>query len=178
MITPHSAIFLAAGTTVLQVARRIRLNRLPLTVFTNCLTVAQVLVGVPDLKITLLAGNLRPQNVSMVGGFAEAMLDQLWFDQLFLGTGAIAEDNCLYSLNEDEARLNEKMLSRATSKILLVDSSKFGRRLTYRIARLSAETAIVTDDGITSVWQTRLEKAGCETRIVSVPLPASRGIGT
>lgn len=178
MITPHSAIFLASGTTVLQVARRIRLGRLPLSVFTNCLTVAQVLVGVRDLKITLLGGNLQPQNVSMVGGFAEAMLDQLWFDQLFLGTGAIAQDCCLYSVSEDEARLNEKMLSRATSTILLVDSSKFGSRLTYRIAQLSAKIAIVTDDGITPIWQTRLKDAGCETRIVTGVLPASRGIAT
>lgn len=178
MITPHSAIFLASGTTVLQVARRIRIDRLPLSVFTNCLTVAQVLMGVRDLKITLLGGNLRPQNVSMVGGFAEAMLDQLWFDQLFFGTGAIAEDCCLYSLNEDEARLNEKMLTRATSNILLVDSSKFGHRLTYRIAKLSAEIAIVTDDGITPIWQTRMTDAGCETRIVTGTIPASERIRT
>ena len=175
-IMPHSTIFLAAGTTVLQVARRIRLNRMPLSVFTNCLTVAQVLVTVHDLKVTLLGGHLRPQNVSMVGGFADAMWEHLWFDQLFLGTGAIDEDCCLYSLNEEEARLNEKMLSRATNRILLVDSSKFGRRLTYRVAKLSADTAIVTDDGITLNWKTRLKEAGCETRVVTGAIPASREI--
>ena len=50
LITPDSPIFLAAGTTVLQVARRVYLDRLPLSVFTNCLTVAQGLMAMQDLK--------------------------------------------------------------------------------------------------------------------------------
>jgi len=166
MIAPHSAIFLDAGTTVLQVARRIRLNPMPLSVFTNCLTVAQVLMDVRELKVTLLGGNLRPENVSMVGSFTGEMLDRLWFDRLFLGTGAIAEDCCLYSLNEEEARLNEKMLSRTALKTLLVDSSKFSHRLTYMVARLSAEIGVITDAGITPAWQNRLRDIGCEFQTV------------
>lgn len=165
-IVPNSAIFLDAGTTVLQVARRIRLNPLPLSVFTNCVTVAQVLMDVRDLKITLLGGHLRPQNASMVGSLAEEMLDRLWFDRLFLGAGAIAEDCCLYSLDEEEARLNEKMLSRAAAKHLLVDSSKFGQRLTYKVARLSSDLGVITDDGIDDIWSSRLKEAGCEPRVV------------
>ena len=168
-ITPHSAIFLDAGTTVLQVARRIRLNPLPLSVFTNCVTVAQVLMDVRDLKITLLGGHLRPQNASMVGSLAEDMLDRLWFDRLFLGAGAIAEDGCLYSLDEEEARLNEKMLSRAAVKTLLVDSSKFGQRLTYKVARLTADVSIITDDALDATWSKILKDAGCPPRLVRSP---------
>lgn len=165
-IVPHSAIFLDAGTTVLQVARRIRLNPLPLSVFTNCVTVAQVLMDVRDLKITLIGGHLRPQNASMVGSLAEEMLDRLWFDRLFLGAGAIAEDCCLYSLDEEEARLNEKMLTRAAAKHLLVDSSKFGQRLTYKVARLSPDIGIITDDGIDDAWASRLRDIGCAAQVV------------
>ena len=166
MIVPHSAIFLDAGTTVLQVARRIRLNPLPLSVFTNCVTVAQVLMDVRDLKITLIGGHLRPQNASMVGSLAEDMLDRLWFDWLFLGAGAIGEDCCVYSLDEEEARLNEKMLSRAAGKSLLVDSSKFGQRLTYKVARLASDVGIITDDDLGSTWTARLTEAGCAPRMV------------
>jgi DeoR family fructose operon transcriptional repressor len=102
----------------------------------------------------------------MVGSLAEEMLDRLWFEQLFLGAGAIAVDCCVYSLDEEEARLNEKMLARAATKNLLVDSSKFGQRLTYKVARLSADVGIITDDGIDDIWTSRLKEAGCEPRIV------------
>ncbi len=168
-ILPHSAIFLDAGTTVLQVARRIRLNPMPLAVFTNCVTVAQVLMDVRELKITLLGGHLRPENASMVGSLAEDMLDRLWFDQLFLGAGAVAEDCCIYSLDEQEAHLNAKMLSRGAVSTLLVDSSKFGQRLTYKVAGLSADMGIITDDGLDAAWRARLRDAGCAPRMVARP---------
>ena len=54
LLRADSAVFLDAGTTVLQLARRLRLNPLPLRIFTNCLPVAQLLMPVPDLTVTLL----------------------------------------------------------------------------------------------------------------------------
>lgn len=165
-ITPRSTVFLDAGTTVLQVARRLRIDPMPLSVFTNCLTVAQLLIDVRDLRITLIGGYLRPENASMVGSLAEEALERLRFDYLFLGAGAVADDCCIYSLDEQEARLNEKMLARSTHKTLLIDSSKFSRHLTYRVASLTEDIQIITDDGLDKTWVTRLREKGCDTTIV------------
>jgi DeoR family fructose operon transcriptional repressor len=156
LLIPKSSVFLDAGTTVLQIARRLRLDPMPLSVFTNCVTVAQVLMDVSDIRITLIGGQLRPENASMVGPIAESALERLWFDQLFLGAGAIADDGWLYSLDDHEARANELMLARSSSKALLVDSSKFGRRLTYRVGPVSKDLHVITDDAISDEWRTRL----------------------
>ena len=67
MLRPETSVFLDAGTTVLQLARRLRLNPILLPVFTNCLPVAQVLMPVAEIGVTLLGGTLRKQNASMVG---------------------------------------------------------------------------------------------------------------
>ena len=77
---------------------------------------------------------------------------------------------------EAEALLNEKMLTRATLKTLLVDHSKFGRRLTYRVAALAPEIEIITDDGLEASWRQRLADIGCAPRIVAVPKGASEGL--
>jgi DeoR/GlpR family transcriptional regulator of sugar metabolism len=174
MIRPNAAIFLDAGTTVLQVARQLRLNPMPLSVFTNCLTVAQVLMDVPQLKITMLGGQLRPENASVTGGVAEAMLERLWFDNLFLGAGAIADDGCIYSLDESEARLNEKMLSRAATATLLADSSKFDQRLTYKVAPLARDLKIISDDGLPAGWADRLVALGCDLKVVSTQIDGAQ----
>jgi DeoR family fructose operon transcriptional repressor len=158
---PGSSIFLDAGTTVLQLARRLRLDPLPLSVFTHCLYVAQVLMNTPGISIVLLGGQLRAENASMVGALAEAMIENLWFDQLFLGAGAIAPDACIYSLDASEAQLNQKMLARAGSTWLLVDSSKFDQRLTYRVAPLTEALTVVSDEQLSSKWQARLKELGC-----------------
>lgn len=160
-LVPKSTVFLDAGTTVLQLARRLRLDPMPLSIFTNCVTVAQVLMDVRDLRITLIGGQLRPENASMVGPIAESMLERLWFDQLFLGAGAIADDACIYSLDEHEARVNELMLSRSAKKSLLVDSSKFGHRLTYRVAPLGSDLHVFTDRNLSAEWRVRLRNLSC-----------------
>ena len=161
LLQPDTSIFLDAGTTVLQLARRIRLNPMPLRVFTNCLPVAQVLMSVPGVSITLLGGTLRAENASMVGMLAEAALDRLWFDQLFLGAGAIAEDGSISSADEQEARVNAVMVSRTKAAIILTDADKFGIRLTYGVARLRAGMQLITDARLSADWTRRLGEFGC-----------------
>lgn len=168
MLAPNSTIFLDAGTTVLQVARCIRLNPRPLAVFTNCLIIADVLKDVAEVRITVIGGHFRPENMSTVGSLAEDMLDRLWFDTLLLGAGAIAEDCCIYSLDEEEARLNARMLTRAARKLLLADASKFGQRLTYKVVPLRPDLGIVTDDRLDLSWRECLADIGCQVELVPV----------
>jgi hypothetical protein len=113
LLAPHSTIFLDAGTTVLQLARLIRVNPLPLRVFTNGLLIAQEFLNVPNLQVSVLGGQLRSENASFVGPQAEAALNDLWFDRLFLGAGCIGPDGAIYSADSAEASLNRHMLPRA-----------------------------------------------------------------
>ncbi|TMV86650.1 DeoR/GlpR transcriptional regulator [Thioclava sp. BHET1] len=115
-LRPGSTVLMGAGTTVLQLARCIRLRPIPLSVFTNCIPVAQVLMDVPDVKVSLLGGMLRAENASMVGVLAERML--------------------------------------------LIDSGKFGRHLTYRVSPLRETLDVITDSALTQDWQDRLAEQG------------------
>ncbi|MDR3436210.1 DeoR/GlpR family DNA-binding transcription regulator [Telmatospirillum sp.] len=168
LIEPETAVFLDAGTTVLQVARQLRLAPMPLSVFTNCLPVAQMLADVRDIEVTLLGGRMRSRNASILGSFAEAMLDRLWFDRLFLGASAIGDDGWTYTPDEDEAHLNGKMLSRAATTSVLADASKFGSRATYRVVEFDSRVDLITDERLEPEWQTRLAKKGCAVTLVPV----------
>ena len=166
LLAPHATVFLDAGTTVLQLSRLIRIHPLPLRIFTNGLAVAQEFLNVPDLEVAVLGGQLRSENASLVGPQAEAMLDSLWFDQLFLGASAVGPDGVIYSVDSAEANLNKRMLSRAAQSFLLADSAKFGTMATYRVAPLAA-TRIVTDSGLPSEWRDRLADMAVNATIVS-----------
>ena len=166
LLTPHATIFLDAGTTVLQLARLIRVNPLPLRVFTNGLLIAQEFLNVPNLQVSVLGGQLRSENASFVGPQAEAALNDLWFDRLFLGAGCIGPDGAIYSADSAEASLNRHMLPRAAQSHVLADSSKFGAMATFKVAPLTAVTEVVTDAGITADWRQRLDKLGVKASIV------------
>lgn len=172
LLCPDMAVFLDAGTTVLQLARRLRLHPMPLRVFTNCLPVAQLLLPVQGLTVTLLGGTLRPQNASMVGMLAEDALDRLWFDQLFLGVGAVSGDGEIYSSDELEAQINRKMLSRTDVPVVLADADKFGRRLTFQVAALAAETRVITESRLEAGARKLLAEIGCAVTWVGQPRDA------
>ena len=145
---------------MLQLARRLRIAPLPLTVFTNGLSAAHELLSLPKVRVMILGGQLRGENASIIGPFAESMLDRLWFDQLFLGAGAISADATIYSVDLGEATLNGRMLARSAERFILADATKFGQTATYAVAPLSSATALITDAAITLEWRQRLGNAG------------------
>jgi DeoR/GlpR family transcriptional regulator of sugar metabolism len=171
LLTPHATVFLDAGTTVLQLARLIRVNPLPLRIFTNGLAVAQEFLNVPNLEVAILGGQLRSENASLVGPQAEAMIEGLWFDQLFLGVSAIGPDCAIYSVDSAEASLNGRMLPRSAQRFVLADSSKFGTMATYRVAPLTAATKVVTDAKLPSEWRGRLADMGIDLAIADIEAP-------
>ena len=172
LLLPHATVFLDAGTTVLQLARLIRINPVPLRIFTNGLAVAQEFLNVPNLEVSVLGGQLRSENASLVGPQAEAMLETLWFDQLFLGVSAIGLDGAIYSVDSAEASLNGRMLPRSAQRFVVADSSKFGTMATYRVAPLTAVTRVITDSRLPSEWRGRLVDMGIEATIVDGGSPA------
>lgn len=156
LLRPGQTVLFDAGTTMVQLARRLRVQPIALTVITNGLAVAQELAAVEPVRVILIGGDLRAENMSMVGPQAEAMLAAIWCDQLFLGAGAIAEDGAIYSRDDREASLNALMLRRAAHRVLIADASKFGLTTTFRVAPLADLDLILTDTTAPAPWRERL----------------------
>lgn len=169
MIRPGSAVMLDAGTTVLQLARHIRLTAMPLRVFTNGIAVAQELVDVPQVTLCLLGGKVRAENLSMTGPLADAMLQGLWFDQLFLGASAISDDGWITSHDADEARVNASMMARSAMTVVLADASKFGQRATHAVERLTSDERLVTDLAVSEPFSGFADAVGLTVDIAPSP---------
>jgi DeoR family fructose operon transcriptional repressor len=167
LIRPQTTIFLDAGTTVLQVARLLRLQPIAVSIFTNGLAVANELANVPALRVTVIGGQLRNENLSFVGPQAEQVLGEVWFDQLFMGFSAAHEDGSINTLDVHEASLNRRMLTRTATPILLADSSKFGLRATYGVAPLQPPLKMVSDDGLSEAWRKRLADLGVDLLVAA-----------
>jgi DeoR/GlpR family transcriptional regulator of sugar metabolism len=168
LLKPGSTVLMDAGTTVLQLARAIRLEPMPLTIITNGLALAQELVNVPGVEVIFLGGKLRGDNLSSVGPYAEKLLEEFWCDQLFLGATAVNKEDNLTTLDVGEASINRKMLERAEQSVLLVDSSKFGHNAPYRVANLNRIRQVITDQGLDSNWSKHLQKLAVSFQTVAL----------
>jgi DeoR/GlpR family transcriptional regulator of sugar metabolism len=166
LLRPGCSVFMDAGTTVLQLARLIRLRPMPLNVFTNCLPLAQVLLHAHEVKVTLLGGAMRAENASVVGALAEETLEKLRFDLAFLGMGAMGDDGAIYTVDPQEARLNALTLDRSARSAILSDSSKFGSYLTYRVHIPGAGLRVITDAGLGADFRDMLTGRGVDLQIV------------
>lgn len=160
LLRPGTTIFLDASTTVLQLARALRLEPVPVTVVTNGLAVAQELLGLKDVRLILVGGQVRQENFSCVGMYTDDVLQRMWFDQLFLGTVAIHLEQGVTTYDPSEAAANRTMISRAAARFLMADATKFDRIAPHRVARLEEIQRVITDTRVSTAWVARARDLG------------------
>ncbi len=147
MVRPGEILILDSGTTTVEVARRIRrLGIKPLTVITNALNVASELAALPECRIIMLGGILRPTSLSLVGPQAEQTLKDLNADRLFMGVDGLDPVVGLTTPDVLEAQLNAIMIRVSREVVVVADSSKFNQRSLSLIAKVESVHKIVTDE--------------------------------
>lgn len=164
MVREGQVIILDSGTTTTAVARALRRFQ-HLTIITNAVNIAALLAG-SSIEVILAGGTLRKNSFSLVGPLAEDALRHLNADTLFLGVDGI---DCLTGLttpNLQEARVNRVMIEAARRKVLVADSSKFGRRSLSLIVPTKALDEIITDKRIPRGDLRALRKMGIEVTLV------------
>jgi DeoR family transcriptional regulator of aga operon len=165
LVESNDSIIIASGTTVLAMARSIQPKE-SLTVVTSALNVALELIRHPNIEILQLGGMLRKSSSSVAGSYAEDVLSEFFCSKLFLGVDGIDLEFGLTTTNAMEAHLNQKMMKVCQKTIVLVDSTKFGKRGFGRICGLEEIDQIITDSGISDNTVKALESFGMEVTIV------------
>ena len=166
LITDNDSIIIASGTTVLSLARDIKTTT-HLTVVTAAVNVATVLSKDKNIDVVQLGGILRNSSVSVVGPFAEKMMQDFSCSKLFIGVDGFDTSFGLTTTNLMEANLNRIMMKAAQKIIVLADSSKFGLRCFSKICDISEIDQIITDDKAPQQYLEKLNDIGIEVSIVS-----------
>lgn len=152
----EQVVFFDAGTTTMEVAKRVSANDVTLAV-TNSPSIALEL-GTEDRDAKLTGGTLRGRTRALVGPTAEGFMERMHFDLLILGTNAIDVDG-LMTPNEDEARMKELMVERSTRVVLVADHTKLSEQSVVRFANLEDIDMFVTDQQPDETEQKSLENA-------------------
>ncbi len=146
LVRDGDTLLLDSGSTTHEVARQLA-ARPPanVNVITNALNVAMTLAHVPDIRLVMLGGVLRPNSFTLSGPQAEASLATLYADRLFLGVDALDAGLGLMTPHIMEARLNAGMIRVARQVIAVADASKLQRRNLSAIAGIDALDLLITD---------------------------------
>lgn len=146
-VQPGDALFLDAGSTVLEFAKLLG-TCVPLTIVTTAVNTAALLASVPGIHVIMAGGSLTPETISTVGQIAERDISDLLGDKVFLGVHSFCPELGIVDVSVEVARVKNAMIRAARQVIVLADSSKYQTRTLARVAPITAVNTLITDIGL------------------------------
>ena len=147
LIQNGETIFIAGGTTTLELARLLPHQR-RLTVITNSLRVANLLVDIQGIELVVLGGVVRAGEQTMHGHLTELGVHQFRADKLFYGSEAINLQHGITHSQIIEVSTDRALANAATQVIILADHTKIGRVAPALVLPFEKVHTIVTDTSL------------------------------
>jgi DeoR/GlpR family transcriptional regulator of sugar metabolism len=136
-------VLLDGGTTAAALARQLTARR-QLHVVTNNLLAVAVLANAPDIRLTLIGGDVRGSSMSTLGPLAELALGRISADKAFLGADGVVAQFGLCEASAEQAYLKDCIARRAAKVFVLADTDKLGRARQQHWTPLEREWTLIT----------------------------------
>jgi DeoR/GlpR family transcriptional regulator of sugar metabolism len=164
VIEDASVVFLGIGTTCEQLAHFMP-ARPELTVVTGSLPVASLL-GTRPVKVVVLGGQVRRDELSVVGPPAWASLARWHFDVAIVGAAGVTAKWGITDLDSEDAEINRLALEQSATRIVVADGSKVGRAAPAIVAPAAVAGTLFTDASAPRTELDSLRDAGVDIRLV------------
>ncbi len=158
LLEPGSAVFLDAGTSSMALAQA--MPDMDLNVFTTGPNIALELGKLSIPTIHMCGGTLNRFNQAVSGQSTLRMLEEINIAYAFIGVSGYTAEGGFTCGKEDEMLVKRLMIQRAGKKIMLMDSSKYGRILPYTFGNVEDVDYIISDGKLPEELVSRAERAG------------------
>lgn len=165
-IPNNSSLFLNLGTSTEAVAREL-LGHRNITVVTNNMNVANILVANESCEIMVAGGVLRRSDGGLVGDLTTQVIEQFKVDYAIIGTSALDEDGDLLDFDLQEVGVSRAIIRQSRRTFLVTDSSKLARSAPARIASLREVDAVFIERPLPEALARRC--AEWDTEVIVAP---------
>ena len=124
------------------------------------------LVDADELKLILLGGEYHPTYNAFIGHICESALARLRVNLLICSASAVDGTAALIQ-DPQVVRVKQAMAAAAARRVLLIDSSKFGKVALHMFADLTEFDVVLADDALPEETARVLAAAGVTLKIVS-----------
>lgn len=157
-IRPNITVFLDSGSTTTVLAR-IWPDQ-PDFIFTSSIVCAAELSKLKNPTVFIVGGKLNKYSMSVCGLQAIESLKSVNFDLAVLGVTSYSSDSGFSCGVLMESYLKQAALRQSAEKIVLMDSSKTGKKSTFQVCWLKEVDTVISDQNISDDFQTECEEAG------------------
>ena len=172
-VEPGQAIMLDDSTTVLQLSRHLS-TKAPLTVITNVLTLMQELRGVRGITLLGVGGQYYNWCSAFMGRITTQAISNLRADVFIMSTSAVTDDVAFHQTLET-IDVKRAMFDSASTRILLVDHTKFEKRALHGLLPLSDFDVVIVDEATAPEHIHRLRDRGVNVLVARHPLQDRNG---
>lgn len=165
LITDGDTVMIEAGTTTALVAKYL-MGKRDVHIVTNSTLLFSYARSNPGIQVTMTGGEFRRATESLVGPIALSTIERLNVRLAFVGTDGFSRGRGLTTHLMEGAEIVKAMVSRASTSVLLADSSKYGKAGFVNVLPLSAVTMLVTDTGIEAQAKAELAETPLRLKVV------------
>lgn len=160
-IRDHNRIIIDSGSTTACLIGLLG-EKHGLVIMTNSLNVANALNELENEPTLLMTGGTwDPHSEAFQGQVAESVLRSYDFDQLFIGADGIDTARGTTTFNE-LIGLSRVMAEVAREVVVMVESSKVGRKIPNLELPWQHISTLITDDGLDMVAKQQIEQQGVQ----------------
>ncbi len=161
------SLMIDTGTTTSIFAQELRVKR-NLTIVTNSSDIARTLATVNGNSVYMAGGVLKGDNGAAFGPTAVAFFSKFRVKHTFISIGALHAVDGPMDANLSESELAYMALSRADHRVILSDSSKFGKTALVKVCEFSEINRLIAEASPDAALSAALDAAGVAINIVTV----------
>jgi len=165
LVRDGDRIMITNGTTSALIGRYL-LGKRDLQVVTNSTLLTPYARVNPNMSLIMVGGEFRPSAEALVGPSALAQLQDFHVAYTFTGTDGFTKEHGLTTHLMENAEIVRCMCNQATKRVLVTDSSKFGKQGFVKIFPLSDIDVLITDSGIDKEAVEEIRAMGIEVMVV------------
>lgn len=133
LIQPKSCLFLDTGTTYLAIAQQLPAD-CDLTIVTNSPLIAAELLRLTQAEVIVPGGKLNKNIGGIIGSQAVGQIQDIEFDQAFIGACAIDAEAGLTAFDYEDACFKKAVIGKSSQVIVALTAEKIATVARYKIA--------------------------------------------
>lgn len=145
-IEDNTVIFLDAGSTMIQLAKLLKIKQ-GLTVVTNSIVVSNIALEAGH-NVICLGGIVQKRGKCMVGVYANMMLENMHINTMITGTDGFKGMSGPTTFSLEEVDIRKHAMKNSDKKVLVCDASKFSKTSTYQYAKFEEYDYLVTNESL------------------------------
>ncbi|MDD2296910.1 MAG: DeoR/GlpR family DNA-binding transcription regulator [Sphaerochaetaceae bacterium] len=165
LVQDGDKIMITNGTTSALIGRYL-LGKRDLQIVTNSTLLTPYARVNPNLALTIVGGEFRPSAEALVGAPALTQLLDFHVTYTFTGTDGFTKEHGLTTHLMENAEIVRRMCHQATKRVLVTDSSKYGKQGFVKIFALSEIDVLITDKGLPEEAIEEIRAMGIEVMVV------------